>query len=43
MKTFNSICLILLCVGNAFPQAQMSSGDLNGMVLDPTGAILPRG
>ena len=30
MKTFNSICLILLCVGNAFSQAQMGSETSTG-------------
>ena len=41
MSAVRSLSLVLLFSISAFPQAQMASGDINGTVFDPTGAVLP--
>ena len=40
-KSFLSAMMILLCFGASFAQSQASAADLNGTVVDQSGAVIP--
>src|SRR5215472_14809565 len=41
MRVLNALAAGLLVAATAFPQAQMSSGDIKGTVTDTTNAVIP--